>query len=296
MTGDIAGPAGPDVRLLADLDAGLLDEATAREVRAAADADPAARAVLDALAATRAELAALPDPPVPPALAARWSAALAAEQSPACPPRAPQPSPSAPPPATPAQRPHRRMPPRPPARQSTAPRRPADPPDRRTRRTAPEHRRLAREHRDHAGPYPRPPAAARHIDSWPAAHHAGSATPLSPHRAGSDTCSRPTAGGRRGSASRPPRNPVRRPGRWLRRPAVLAAALLVAVGVVAALRARPEPLPAVGRPQLVAEALSARRRARHRGPRRAHPPRGLPAGGRRARREPGRPRCSAAAG
>jgi len=38
---------------------------------------------------------------------------------------------------------------------------------------------------------------------------------------------------------------------------VLAAALLVAVGVVAALRARPEPLPAVGRPQLVAEALSA---------------------------------------
>ena len=50
---------------------------------------------------------------------------------------------------------------------------------------------------------------------------------------------------------------MRRPGRWLRRPAVLAAALLVAVGVVAALRARPEPLPAVGRPQLVAEALSA---------------------------------------
>ena len=57
--------------------------------------------------------------------------------------------------------------------------------------------------------------------------------------------------------SRPPRNPVRRPGRWLRRPAVLAAALLVAVGVVAALRGRPEPLPAVERPQLVAEALSA---------------------------------------
>ena len=61
----------PDVRLLAALDAGLLDEATAREVRAAVDADPAARAVLAALAATRAELAALPDPPVPPALSGR---------------------------------------------------------------------------------------------------------------------------------------------------------------------------------------------------------------------------------
>jgi hypothetical protein len=38
---------------------------------------------------------------------------------------------------------------------------------------------------------------------------------------------------------------------------VLAAALLVAVGVVAALRARTEPAPTVERPQLVAEALSA---------------------------------------
>ena len=216
----------PDVRLLAALDAGLLDEATAREVRAAADADPAARAVLAALAATRAELAALPDPPVPPALAERWSAALAAEQSRLSAPT-PQPSPSAPqalagPP------------------ESTAP-----------ESTAPEP----------AEPEPAEPAAAR---PQPATSTAGRphttpdpATPLSPHRAGSDTCSRPTAGGRRSSASRPPRNPVRRPGRWLRRPAVLAAALLVAVGVVAALRARPEPLPAVGRPQLVAEALSA---------------------------------------
>ena len=78
MTGNVDRP---DIRLLADLDAGLLDAATARAVRAAAEADPAARAVLDALTATRAELAALPDPPVPPALAARWSAALAAEQS-----------------------------------------------------------------------------------------------------------------------------------------------------------------------------------------------------------------------
>jgi hypothetical protein len=38
---------------------------------------------------------------------------------------------------------------------------------------------------------------------------------------------------------------------------VLAAALLVAVAVVAGLRTRPEPPPTVGRPQLVAEALSA---------------------------------------
>jgi hypothetical protein len=35
---------------------------------------------LDALAATRAELAALPEPEVPPAVAARWEAALAAER------------------------------------------------------------------------------------------------------------------------------------------------------------------------------------------------------------------------
>ena len=89
---------------------------------------------------------------------------------------------------------------------------------------------------------------------------------------------------------------MRRPGRWvLRRPAVLAAALLVAVGVVAALRARPEPLPAVGRPQLVAEALSAlggrdtaglAEPTRRAGCLRAV---GAPVGGRR-------PRCSAAAG
>jgi hypothetical protein len=206
----------PDVRLLAALDAGLLDEATAREVRAAADADPAARAVLAALAATRAELAALPDPPVPPALAERWSAALAAEQS-RLPAPTPQPSPSAPQPL-------------------------AGPPA----STAPE---------------PAEPAAVR---PQPATSTAGRphttpdpATPLSPRRAGSDTRSSPAAGARRGSASRPPQNPVRRPGRWLRRPAVLAAALLIAVGVVAALRARPEPLPTVGRPQLVAEGLSA---------------------------------------
>ena len=36
--------------------------------------------MLDALAATRAELAALPEPEVPPEIAARWEAALAAER------------------------------------------------------------------------------------------------------------------------------------------------------------------------------------------------------------------------
>ena len=238
----------PDVRLLAALDAGLLDEATAREVRAAADADPAARAVLDALAATRAELAALPDPPVPPALAERWSAALAAEQSRlSAPTAAAQPHP--PPPAL--RRPtriHRSHPiHRTRARPTPQPRRP------RTRR--PPHlphtrsrQATARPHPDSAMP-PSPPTSSRAPMPEPPRRPPAPGRPRHPLK--------PTMGGRRGSASRPPRNPVRRPGRWLRRPAVLAAALLVAVGVVAALRARPEPLPAVGRPQLVAEALSA---------------------------------------
>jgi hypothetical protein len=213
----------PDVRLLAALDAGLLDEATAREVRAAADADPAARAVLAALAATRAELAALPDPPVPPALAERWSAALAAEQS-----RLSAPTPPAPTaPASTAS---------PAAPESADSQSPAYPPST-DRSTTPQ--------RDVAEPTNIEPR----VDAEPA-------PPPSRYQATPGGRSSPDDG-RRGSASRPPRNPVRRPGRWLRRPAVLAAALLVAVGVVAALRARPEPLPAVGRPQLVAEALSA---------------------------------------
>jgi hypothetical protein len=67
----------PDVELLADLDAGLLDHDRADAVRTAARADPRSAAVLDALAATRAELGALAPPPVPPLVAARWSAALA---------------------------------------------------------------------------------------------------------------------------------------------------------------------------------------------------------------------------
>ncbi len=70
--------ADPDLDLLADLDAGLLDPERAAAVRAAADADPRAAAVLAALAATRAELGAVPTPPVPPAAARSWAAALAA--------------------------------------------------------------------------------------------------------------------------------------------------------------------------------------------------------------------------
>ncbi len=231
----------PDVRLLAALDAGLLDQATAREVRAAADADPAARAVLAALAATRAELAALPDPPVPPALAERWSAALAAEQSRLSAPT-PQPSPSAPQQAAPPPSPAA-------ATRSTAPASTASPAapesaDSQSPAYPPSTDRSTTPQRDVAEPTNIEPR----VDAEPA-------PPPSRHQATPGGRSSPE-GGRRGSASRPPRNPVR-PGRWLRRPAVLAAALLVAVGVVAALRARPEPLPTLGRPQLVAEALSA---------------------------------------
>lgn len=59
---------------LAALDADLPDAARA------ARSDPRSAEVLDALAATRAELAALSDPEVPPETAARWEAALAAER------------------------------------------------------------------------------------------------------------------------------------------------------------------------------------------------------------------------
>jgi hypothetical protein len=69
----------PDLELLADLDAGVLDGDHAVRVRKAAEDDPRAAAMLAALAATRAELAALPEPPVPEHLAKRWDAALAAE-------------------------------------------------------------------------------------------------------------------------------------------------------------------------------------------------------------------------
>jgi hypothetical protein len=75
-------PAEPsEVTALAELDAGLPDDAEAARRRAAFGGDPRAEAVLDALAATRADLAALPAPPVPPDVEARWTAALAAESA-----------------------------------------------------------------------------------------------------------------------------------------------------------------------------------------------------------------------
>ncbi|HEX3257196.1 MAG TPA: hypothetical protein VHS35_01705 [Pseudonocardia sp.] len=229
----------PDVRLLAALDAGLLDEATAREVRAAAEADPASRAVLHALAATRAELAAHPDPPVPPALAERWSAALAAEQ---------QSRPSGP---TPHAAQQAASPPSPAAtNKSAAPTSAAPTP------AAPPAAAASAGSQSSASPPTNGRSTAPHGDGLEAADIAPRADaepppPPSGHRVV------PTTRGRRESPSCPPRKPARRPGRLLRRPAVLAAALLIAVGVGAALRARPEPLPTVGRPQLVAEALSA---------------------------------------
>jgi hypothetical protein len=69
-----------DVPALAALDADLPDAAEAAERRRAARTDPRAAEVLDALSTTRADLAALPEPEVPPAVAARWAAAVAAEQ------------------------------------------------------------------------------------------------------------------------------------------------------------------------------------------------------------------------
>jgi hypothetical protein len=205
MTGNTGRP-GPDIRRLADLDAGLLDEATAREVRAAAEADPAARAVLDALTATRAELAALPDPPVPPALAARWSAALAAEQS-------------------------RR------------------PPDNATEAAVGPDRVVDTAVDPAVAPTSHPERPLR-TPSTPCEETETVRSPAPP-----PDSSIATSGRARGTRRFPQR--ARGAARLLRRPAVLAAALLVAVAVVAGLRARAEPPPTVGRPQLVAEALSA---------------------------------------
>jgi hypothetical protein len=68
-----------DVPALAALDADLPDAGEAAERRRAARTDPRAAEVLDALSTTRADLAALPEPEVPPAVAARWAAAVAAE-------------------------------------------------------------------------------------------------------------------------------------------------------------------------------------------------------------------------
>jgi hypothetical protein len=71
---------------LAALDADLPDAARAAVRRRAAQSDPPSADVLDALAATRAELTALPAPEVPPETAARWEAALAAERDRSRPP------------------------------------------------------------------------------------------------------------------------------------------------------------------------------------------------------------------
>jgi hypothetical protein len=85
MTDEQPAPDAPpvpcDVDALAEFDAGLPDPARAARGRAVAAADPRAAAVLEALAATRSDLAALADPAVPPAVAARWSTALAAESA-----------------------------------------------------------------------------------------------------------------------------------------------------------------------------------------------------------------------
>jgi hypothetical protein len=67
------------VDLLADLHAGVLDEETANALRPRVEADPDARAVLEALDATMADLASLPPIPMPADVAARIDAALAAE-------------------------------------------------------------------------------------------------------------------------------------------------------------------------------------------------------------------------
>jgi hypothetical protein len=86
----IGGTVGPpwSVDVLADLHAGVLDDDRAAELWPVVNADPDARAVLDALDATRADLASLADapaPPMPAEFAARLDAALAAEAAAAFP-------------------------------------------------------------------------------------------------------------------------------------------------------------------------------------------------------------------
>src|SRR3954462_251574 len=97
----IGGAVGPpwSVDVLADLHAGVLDDARAAQLGARAapgaaacwplvDADPEARAILDPLDATQADLASLADapaPPMPAEFAARLDAALAARAAGRCP-------------------------------------------------------------------------------------------------------------------------------------------------------------------------------------------------------------------
>ncbi|HET6704938.1 hypothetical protein [Amycolatopsis sp.] len=98
----IGGTIGPpwSVDVLADLHAGVLDDTQAAELWPLVNADPEARAILDALDATQADLASLaaaPAPPMPAEFAARLDAALAAEAAAAFPaapsaPAAPRPT------------------------------------------------------------------------------------------------------------------------------------------------------------------------------------------------------------
>lgn len=80
----IGGIVGPpwSVDVLADLHAGVLDEREATELWPRVNADPEARAIIEALEATTADLAELanePIAPMPAEFAARLDAALAAE-------------------------------------------------------------------------------------------------------------------------------------------------------------------------------------------------------------------------
>ncbi|MEU5258557.1 hypothetical protein [Amycolatopsis sp. NPDC021455] len=86
----IGGTVGPpwSVDVLADLHAGVLDDARAAELWPLVNEDPEARAILDALDATQADLASLaaaPAPPMPAEFAARLDAAIAAEAAAAFP-------------------------------------------------------------------------------------------------------------------------------------------------------------------------------------------------------------------
>ncbi|MEV6895716.1 hypothetical protein [Amycolatopsis sp. NPDC051372] len=81
---EVGGTVGPpwSVDVLADLHAGVLDEDEAARLWPRVQADPEARAIVEALEATTADLAALahePAPPMPAEFAARIDQALAAE-------------------------------------------------------------------------------------------------------------------------------------------------------------------------------------------------------------------------
>ncbi|MFJ1765883.1 hypothetical protein ACIOD2_36535 [Amycolatopsis sp. NPDC088138] len=94
----IGGTIGPpwSVDVLADLHAGVLDDDRAAQLWPVVNADPEARAILDALDATQADLASLaeaPAPPMPAEFAARLDAALAAEAAAAFPQQRTAPAP-----------------------------------------------------------------------------------------------------------------------------------------------------------------------------------------------------------